>query len=83
MPILPPSWLSQCPELTEYESGLLEEIARVHGQNAKKYGVCRVYHNALVERLKEVQADCAARIDDLITRFEAHDAKAHHWNPTE
>ena len=42
----------ECPELTTYETGEIERILTIHGQNMEKAGICRARHNALVNYLK-------------------------------
>ena len=55
LPILPPAWLRQCPELASFDSGDIAGILVTHGRNAQTAGICRARHNALVKRLKELQ----------------------------
>ena len=41
-------------KMLEYISGDIEVIAVTHGENMSRAGVCRLRHNALVDRLKEL-----------------------------
>jgi len=42
--------------MLEYPNGEIEEIAIVHAINMERAGICRVRHNATVDRLVELQA---------------------------
>lgn len=42
----------ECPELNTFESGEIDRILLVHGQNMESAGICRARHNALVNYLK-------------------------------
>jgi hypothetical protein len=41
--------------MKEYASGDVEEIALTHADNMEQAGLCRTRHNAVVDRLKELQ----------------------------
>ena len=55
VPNLPPHWMTDCKELSEYDSGNLETILLTHGHNMEAAGICRARHNALITKLKELQ----------------------------
>lgn len=54
VPTLPPTWLTECRELHDDYTGIIEEDLVLDGMNAELYGICRSRHNALVKRLKEL-----------------------------
>jgi len=47
--------MTHCKDMKEYTSGDIEVIAITHAENMGNAGVCRARHNAMVDRLKEIE----------------------------
>lgn len=55
MPALPASLLQECPEFLQADSDEVGEILRKHILNMEAANKCKLQHNALVGRIKELQ----------------------------
>lgn len=56
MPALPAALLQECPELEAADSDEVSEILRTHILNMEVANKCRLLHNALVGRIRELQS---------------------------
>jgi len=57
VPQLPIVWMQHCKDMKEYPSGDIGVIALTHAENMELAGLCRVRHNAMVDRLKELATE--------------------------
>lgn len=55
MPPLPPALLRECPELQTIPSDTLEDVLRTHIVNMDAANKCKLMHDALVNRLRELE----------------------------
>lgn len=55
MPKLDSQLIRKCLKLKEEYTGVLEEDLMTDSENARLAGLCRVRHNALVNRIEELQ----------------------------
>lgn len=55
MPALPASLLLECPDYQQADSDDVGEILRKHILNMEAANKCKLIHNALVGRIKELQ----------------------------